>query len=156
MVKYLVIFLCFVSGVQGYTNVTESKAMILTILQQKNPSVIPEIKDFFKRYDQSIQLFFDKSNNDSFSTHIDRMEGEVAEIEAVIEDERFAAIRHILEEQHEHLISLLNIFKRYEGSHSALSLAFKVRKFKFLLPVDVRKRGNLSLYKSLRHRLKSS
>ena len=77
----------------------------------------------------------------------------MAELEDVIDAEQFASVRALLQEQRDHLDELLAVLRNYVGSHNALSLAFKVRKFKFLLPPEVKKRGNFSCIKSLRHRL---
>lgn len=137
-------------------DVATSKAIIVSILYQKNPDAVPEFNHFFDKYDRSVIMFFDRKNNDSLAQHIRRMEAELQELQAVYNDERFSSVREPLIDQYEHLSNLLVVLRRYVGSRDALSLAFKVRKFKFLLPPEVRKRGNISLYRSLRHRLAMS
>jgi hypothetical protein len=134
-------------------DIETTKADIITILQQKNPLLITEFNTLYRRYQQLITTFFDTNNNDSLIFHIKHMEDELQFLHSLCSDLRFKCVQPILRTYAEHIGSLIVILKQYVRSVNVITLALKLQHFKFLLPGNIKERGNLSLLHSLHHRL---
>jgi hypothetical protein len=135
-------------------NLELARKTIFERLSKEQPACIGEFKTFFKQYDELVVNFFDKKNNDPLTTHIMRMETELQTLKNACNDERYRCVNPILCGYHDHVTELITLLKHYVGSHDTLSLAFKVHKFKIILPETVRQRGDISLFWSLYHRLR--
>lgn len=151
----MVIFCIFFTQAEASNirDVEYIKKHIIETLKKKNPVALGEFDIFCRRYDQLVISFFDKKNNCSLQQHIQHMERELNFLRCVSEDKKFSCVLPYLKEYEGYIGELIEILKKYVGSHDALTLAFKVRKFKFLLPTPVKKRSDLSLLWALRHRL---
>lgn len=151
---FSIAMLCCYSAAIATGNVESARTTIVELLKKEQPACIAEFKTFFKQYDELVVNFFDKKNNDSLTTHIMRMETELQTLKKVCDDEQYRCIHPILCGYHAQVTELIELLKRYVGSHDTVSLAFKVRKFKIILPEVVRQRGDVSLFWSLHHRLR--
>lgn len=129
------------------------KKTIGNVLRQKNPAVVGEFNAFCQRYDRLVLTFFDTKNNESLATHVAYMEQELVMLDKVRHDARFASVQSYLDTYYGHIERLVYLLKEHIGSHKTFSLCLKIYKFKFLLPKDLKKRGNFSLLRALRHRL---
>jgi len=147
-------YLIIASSVHAIIDLNATRNMVDAILNEKNPEHTVEFKRFFRRYDDVVESFFDKKNNDSLKTHITKMETELQTLKSVCDDVRYGCISSILCTYYEHITELIDLLRHYIGSHDTLSLAFKVREFKAILPETVRQRGDISLFKALYHRLR--
>jgi len=146
--------LCCYSIAFATGNLESARKTVVELLNKEQPACIKEFKTFFKQYDELVVSFFDKQNNDPLTTHIARMETKLQTLKNVCDDERYRCIHPILCGYHTQVTELVALLKHYVGSHDTLSLAFKVHKFKIILPESVRQRGDISLFWSLHHRLR--
>ena len=137
----------------GSDDVQARKQAIIYTLSQKNPTALPEFAAFFTKYDQLVTKFFDTTNYESLEAHTRYMEKELHVLRAACNDNRFKPVRDILVAHYHDVEHLVAVLKEYRGSRDAISLALKVRGFKFLLPPDVKKRGDIALFFALKHRL---
>lgn len=147
-------WLFFASAANASLDIETAKATIIETLQRENPSVIGEFKRLCRRYDRIIITFFDTNNTDSLKTHINYMEAELRTLKNLCDDIRFRSVQSILTNFYEHIQHLITILQQYIGSRNTISLALKVRNYKFLLPKIVHARGDLALLKGLNHRLR--
>lgn len=131
------------------------KSHIIQTLNNSNPKAIPLFLQFSHRYAQLVDAFFDTQNNLSLHAHIQEMDENLVLLTQIIRDPQFSSVRAILINLYPHLVDLVDTVKGYLNSRNYLSLALAVRKFKFLLPDSIKKRGDISLLLSLRHRLLS-
>jgi len=149
-----IIVLVFFSAAYAGEDFESARKSVITCLHKEQPACIAEFNTFFKRYDALVVNFFDKKNNEPLTTHICHMETELQTLKTVCNDTRYGCINAILCTYQTHIEDLISLLKSYVGSHDSLSLAFKVRKFKMILPEHVKKRGDISLFWSLHHRLR--
>ncbi len=149
-----IIVFSFVGAAHAVGDFESARNTVLSRLSQEEPTCLKEFDSFFKRYDALVVSFFDKKNNDPLETHIEHMEKELQTLKNVCEDARYRCVNPILCNYRTHITELITLLKDYIGSHDALSLAFKVRKFKTILPEAVKQRGDISLFWSLYHRLR--
>jgi hypothetical protein len=149
----VIFFLTSFSLVSAFTDAETTKKNILTTLKQEQPTAIEEFTAFFKKYDDLVLNFFDKKNKSPLKTHIGYMETELEILQKVCHDIRYQSIHPLLSNYHTHLTELITLLKNSIGSNDTLSLSLKIRKFKKILPEEVRKRGNVALFSALHHRL---
>lgn len=152
-VSFLIV-LIFVGAAHASGDFESARKTIISCLNTEQPSCIAEFNTFFKRYDEMVITFFDKQNNESLKTHISYMETELQTLKSVCNNARYSCINAILCTYQAQIEDLIALLKNYVGSHDTVSLAFKVRKFKVILPEHVKKRGDISLFWSLHHRLR--
>ena len=126
---------------------------IIQLLKKNNPTVLMQFNKFYKEFDLSVHSFFDKKNDQSLLDHIKRMEGEIVTLTRVCQDPAFVSVHSILREHCAQVKDLVAIFKQYVGSHNSVAFAWKIKRFEFLLPEDIKKRGHFSIFRSLHHRL---
>lgn len=141
------------SSLASVQSIEQVRDTIIRILKQNNSTALEQFNNFYMQFDRSVHLFFDRKNNQTLADHIKRMEDEVAMLNTVCNDQAFASVRHILQSHRDQVIDLLAIFKKYIGSINSVGFALKVKRFEFLLPADIKKRGHFSLFRSLHHRL---
>ena len=153
--KRFFIILAFISGtVSAISDLDATRKEIIAVLHREAPTCIEEFNDFFKKYDGVVFSFFDKKNNEPLKAHIESMETELQLLQNVCNDVRYQSVHSILCEYHMHLKELVTLLRQYVGSCDTLSLAWKVRKFKVILPKTVKKQGDVSLFWALNHRLR--
>jgi len=131
-----------------------ARETIIKTLEKEHPKSIEKFTKFFKTYDTLATSFFDKTNNDSLQTHVTQMENELHTLKKTCDQTCYKSIKSILEEYHMYIASLIGVLKEYIGSHNTFACAWKLREYKHVLPHDVKKRSEFSLYWSLDHRLK--
>lgn len=149
------IILCslLICPLYGFKNIERAKKEIASTLQITNPAKLHEFYNFCDQYDHAVASFFDTNNYVSLKAHIDIMEKNLLTLKATIENPEFKTVRHILTDLNQQLINLMSLLSKYVGSKNSISLAFKVRHFKCLLPPAVENRGDFSLWWALTHRL---
>lgn len=130
-----------------------TKAALVKTLQQQNPAALTEFMLLFKRYEQIVFDFFDTNNHAPLSTHISRMQDELKTLDQCCSNPHFNAITPTLRMYQAHLQELVTLLQSYKNARDIISVGFKVRKFKFLLPKEVYERGDIALFLALRHRL---
>lgn len=145
--------LLFTGIIHAITDLETDRKIIITILSQSQPALVQEFKALCNHYDESVFQFFDKKNNNSLATHVAYMESEIEIFKKVGDDIRYRTVQPLVYEYYYYLKDLLAIVKRYIGSWDTLTLALKLRKFKPILPIDIRNRGDFALFWSLNHRL---
>lgn len=149
---FIMVFMC--SSTDAIPDLETTRNTISAILHKELPTSVGVFDNFFKQYDERVCTFFDKRNNDSLKTHIEHMEQELYILKNICDDMHYHCIKPILTHYHMHISELITLLKEYINSHDTLSLAFKVREFKHILPHEVKQRGDISLFWSLHHRLR--
>lgn len=152
IITFIIALLC-TSITCAITDLESDRHTIIAILNQQRPESVSEFHSLFKHYDEAVLQFFDKKNNDSLKMHIDYMEVEILTFKRLGDDAHYGCIQPLLHEYYYCLKDLLTIVKRYIGSWDTLSLALRLKKFKPILPVALRHRGDFSLFWALNHRL---
>lgn len=141
----------------AFKNIDLHKQEIKTTLQKKNPALVAAFNQFCRQYDQSVLAFFDIHNNLSLAQHIQRMEKDLTILERTCNDIQFASVRALLTELHNELQDLVTLLRQHRSSKKSLKnslrLAFKVRRFKKLLPMPINRWTEISLFWTLNHRL---
>lgn len=152
---YLIAFVlgCIVQS-YAFEDIETARTSMITLLEKHNPDVLRDFHGFCHRYNQLVFDFFDKKNNDPLEAHIKYMETNANILQHVCNDLRFQSVRSFLITRYEQVLEMIKVLKKYKGSHDTLTLAFRLKKFKFLLPYAVKKRGDISLFWSLHHRLR--
>jgi hypothetical protein len=150
----LMIVLGFLGAAHAGEDFESARKSIITCLNKEQSGCMAEFNTFFKRYDAVVINFFDKKNNEPLKAHIGHMETELQTLKSVCNDTRYGCINAILCTYQTYVEDLIALLKNYVGSHDTISLAFKVRKFKIILPEHVKSRGDISLFWSLYHRLR--
>jgi hypothetical protein len=143
-----------ISTAYAVADLESARKIILTTLEQDHPEQIAEFNHFFKKYDAVVLNFFDKKNQEPLKIHIKQMETELQALKDVCEDMRYCSINGILSHYYTSITELIILLKHYVDSHDTISLAFKVRKFKAILPEAVKQRGDIALFWGLHHRLR--
>jgi hypothetical protein len=128
---------------------------IARILTENNPKVLPEFFQYSDQYDKLVFDFFDINNKLPLVTHIQLFDENLKVLTRVIDNPEFSSARTYFQEVYPKLIELIAVLKNQIGSRNYGWLGLKVRRFKFLLPLLVRNRGEISLLWSLRHRVLS-
>lgn len=134
-------------------SIETARATIMTALQKWHPAIITEFKKFCKQYDNVTTAFFDTQNKDSLPVHITRMERELQTLQKVCDNPQYQNVKPLLLCYCRQIAELISVLKQHVGSHEALSLCFKLYKFKILLPEHIKNRGNFALFRSVHHRL---
>jgi hypothetical protein len=138
----------------AFKNIEIHKKEIKTALQKNNPALVKTFNQFCIQYDQSVITFFDRHNNLSLAQHIQRMEKDLIILGKTLNDIQFVSVRALLIDLNNQLQDLVTLLKQYHSSKSSLQLAFKVRKFKKLLPTPINTWSDIALFLSLHHRLR--
>lgn len=148
------IILLSCTSLMAFKNIEVHKTEIRALLQKKNPTVVPIFNQFCVQYDQSVTAFFDARNNASLAQHIQRMEKDLTTLENTFNDIQFASVRALLIDLNNQLQDMVTLLKQYRSSKkSSLKLAFKLRRFKNLLPIPINRWSEVSLFLRLHHRL---
>lgn len=152
--KIQYIFLLFFSlSALARPSIEEVRDSIIKTLAHHNPCVLEQFNCFYAQFDSSVHAFFDKKNHQSLADHIKRIEGEADLLGQVCSDLNFSSVCAILRKHRAHVLELIAILKKYVGSINSVGFALNVKRFEFLLPDDIKKRGHISLFRSLHHRL---
>lgn len=154
--KYIIFVIMFswcVMPLNAFKNIEISKKKIIDTLQKNNPTSLATFNQFCSKYDQLVIDFFDSKNNLSLAHHVKRMQRDLVIFNDAAHDEKFAAVQPILIELNHELEALVTVLKQYTHSKNSVGLAFKVRRFKKLLPSPINKWTEFSLFWSLNHRL---
>lgn len=154
--KLVFVTLLFFFDVYAIVDLEIIKGQIITVLRQEQPKHVEEFEHFFKKYDDLVFKFFDQKNHDSLKVHVDGMEAEIEILKNVCSDARYHSISTTLRNYQAYVAELVDVLKQFIGLRDTISLALKVRKFKPIIPKVIRQRGELSLLKSLHHRLRCS
>ena len=153
--KLFCITLALIPGTaSAISNLETTRKEIVATLNREAPNCVAEFNSFFKKYDAVVFSFFDTKNNEPLKAHIESMESELQLLQNVCNDARYRSVHSILCEYHAHLKELVTLLKQYVGSHDTVSLAWKVRRFKVILPKTVKQQGDVSLFWGLYHRLR--
>ncbi len=128
---------------------------IIRTLTANNPKALPDFFQYSDKYDKVVFDFFDTNNSLSLVSHIQLLDESLKTLNNVIDNPEFSSARANLQEVFPKLVELIAIFKQQIGSRNYGWLGLKVRRFKSLLPLLVRNRGEVSLLWSLRHRVLS-
>jgi len=131
------------------------KKTIISTLTHANQSALAPFQILSQQYEQLVTNFFDKQNHESLKKHVSHMEKYLNVLLNVIKDPQFISVRANLVALYPHISELVTMFKNSLGSKNYVSLGWKVRSFKFLLPDSIKKMGDLSLFWCLRHRILS-
>jgi hypothetical protein len=150
-IKLVIMFSC--TSLVAFKDIELHKKEIATTLQKNNPALVGTFNQFCIQYDQSVVAFFDTHNNLSLAKHIQRMEKDLAILQKTSNDIQFASVQAMLIDLSNQVQNLVMLLKQYGSSKNSLGLAFKVRRFKKLLPIPINKRTEISLFWSLHHRL---
>ncbi len=134
-------------------SIEQVRDSIIKNLSKNNPMVVIEFNNFYNQFDRVIRLFFDKKNNQSLALHIKQIELIVKTLKGISIDQNFQCVRVVLQEYYAEVKDLLAILKEYVGSINSVSFALRVKRFEFIVPTDIRKRGQLYIFGSLHHRL---
>lgn len=137
----------------AFKNIEIHKKEIAATLQKNNPALVATFNQFCIQYDQSVIAFFDTRNNLSLAKHIQRMEKDLATLERTLNDIQFYSVQAMLIDLNNQLQNLVRLLKQYYSSKNSIELAFKVRRFKKLLPTPLNKWTEFSLFLGLNHRL---
>lgn len=154
--KYIIFVIMFswcVMPLNAFKNIETSKKKIIDTLQKNNPTSLATFKQFCMKYDQSVIDFFDSKNNLSLAHHVKRMQRDLALFNDVAHDEQFITVQAMFIDLNRELEALVTVLKQYTSSRNSVGLAFKVRRFKKLLPRPINKWTEFSLFWSLNHRL---
>ena len=151
--KLILLFLLCSAPLCAFKNIETTKKEIVTALQKNTPAVLPRFTQFCVQYDQSVTAFFDKQNNESLEIHITRMERDLTTLDVVIRDKQFIVVKDMLIELRVLLQELIVTLKPYILSKNSVGLAFKMRRFKKLLPVPINRLTEFSLFWALNHRV---
>lgn len=127
--------------------------LIVKKLKKNNQTALVQFNNFYKQFEDSVHEFFDKNNDQPLNDHIKRMEGEVETLARVCKDLDFRTVWDVLQEHHMHVLDLISILRSYIGSHNSVAFALRLKRFEFLVPADIRKRGLFAIFRSLHHRL---
>lgn len=140
----------------AFDTIETTKAALVTTLKKYNPSALAEFSLLFKRYEQIVFDFFDTNNHNPLSMHISHMQTELTTLDRICSNPHFNSITPTLRMYQAHLQELVTILQSYRSARDTISVGFKVRKFKFLLPKEVYGRGDIALFWALQHRLRCS
>lgn len=143
-----------IAPMYAFKNIETSKKEIRATLQVVNPSVIEQFGKFCDQYNRLVTSFFDTNNWYSMAKHIEQMEKNIITLRQTADDPQFKTVRHLLLDLEQQLVNLISLLARHIGSKNSMSLAWKVRHFKNLLPTHVAQRGDFALWWSLNHRLR--
>lgn len=149
----LIVSLALCTSLTAFKNIEIHKKEIGSVLQKHNPESLKNFKQFTAKYDQLVISFFDTGNNLSLANHIERMQSELVTLNQVANDSQFISAKPLFSDLNKQLCQLITVLKQYVSSKNSIGLAFKVRKFKKLLPCPLNKWTDFSLFLSLNHRL---
>jgi len=152
IILVIMLSLCSTSLV-AFKNIEVSKKEIAATLQKNNPTSQARFKQFCIQYDQSVVTFFDTNNRLPLACHIKHMEKDLATLNNAVSDAQFASVQTMLIDLNQQLQALVTTLKKYTSSRNSIGLAFKMRRFKKLLPTPINKWTEFSLFWSLNHRL---
>ncbi|MCX5922402.1 MAG: hypothetical protein NTX86_03670 [Candidatus Dependentiae bacterium] len=155
MKRFLLLVICCIatSTAQATEKIESIRDTIVSTLKHTNPTTLAQFNEFYKQYEQSVFEFFDPKNELPLTQHIERMNQDLKTLKGVYDNPQFKSVRPNLLDLNNHFIAMVAILKQYIGSRNSIGMALNVRPFKFLLPAAVKNRGNISLFKSLHHRL---
>lgn len=128
---------------------------VIRTLSANNPKILPEFFKYSDQYDKLVFDFFDTNNKLPLVSHIQLLDENLKTLTQVIDNPEYSSARVNLQEVYPKLIELIAILKNQIGSRNYGWLGLKIRRFKFLLPLLIRNRGEISLLWSLRHRVLS-
>ncbi len=123
-------------------------------LQHHNPQAIAEFNALFKLYDHSIDYFFDYNNHLPLSDHVTILEQNLAVLRQTINNPQFASIHHELNGLYRDFNRLITTLKSFIGTRNSIHFAWRMKKYRPLMPEHIRNRGDFAIFCYLRHRLK--
>lgn len=144
---------CILLQAHNNQDIEDIRKQIIQQLTVANPSALPQFMGFSVQYQKLVDDFFDTNNHEPMPIHVSYMEKNLLVLAQAIKNPAFSSVKHILTPLYPKIAELVTIFKNNAGSRNYVFLGFKVRKFKYLLPDSVKKRGDWALFLAIRHRL---
>ncbi|MCX5922401.1 MAG: hypothetical protein NTX86_03665 [Candidatus Dependentiae bacterium] len=94
--------------------------------------------------------FLDKSNNERYEIHLDRIQVYVQALLVFVEHPHYQSAKATLAKLHKDLVDMLKILRE---NRTAFSLGTKLNKYKPLLPNCIRSKNVFELASAINHRL---
>lgn len=147
-------FLLFVSlALNAAQDIDTIMDAVTATLKKNSPAAHQQFEAYKQQYAESVRVFFDKNDDQPLAEHCKIMEKNLKTLHTVCHDKNYASVKKQLLETYEKLYSLYETTKSYIGSHNSVGFALALRRFRFFLTGDIKKRSLFHLFGCLNHRL---